>query len=406
MARRFFFTAVVSCTAAVAADAQQQAVPLSREMAIASALERGARFGVARADTALARAQLLTARALPNPALSASYSKSTPQYHVAVDIPVDFFWLRNTRVGGARHGQRAAQLRFVYERASIALDADTTYTRALASRARAELSRRTAHDADSLRKMVAARRDAGDASDLDVELATVTAGQLANAAASDSLTYVSTVLTLQAIMGLGDGQLSILPADSLAAPEDTTFTAAGVPLLVAAAEASLAQARAATRVQHRSLLGATSLTGGFETRDPGGTGNRILPTFGIALPLPFLDRNRGAIAEAVAGQQRAQAELALARVESRTRVTQALNERANALARLGRDRRLVASARRLLAMSLTAYREGASALPNVLEAQRNARDVLAQYVDDLAGLWIATASLRVYALTVPEEAAR
>ena len=40
-----------------------------------------------------------------------------------------------------------------------------------------------------------------------------------------------------------------------------------------------------------------------------------------------------------------------------------------------------------------------SRLPNVLEAQRNARDVLAQYVADLADAWIATAGLRVLTLT-------
>jgi outer membrane protein TolC len=50
-------------------------------------------------------------------------------------------------------------------------------------------------------------------------------------------------------------------------------------------------------------------------------------------------------------------------------------------------------------MSLTAYREGQSSLPNVLEAQRNARDVLGQYIDDLAAAWIASASLRVFLLT-------
>lgn len=384
----------------------QAASPITRQAAIAAALDRGARLGIAHADTAIARAQLLTARALPNPSLSASYSRSTPQYHVALDVPVDFLWLRGTRVGAARYGQQAAQLRFVYERASIALDVDTTYTRALATRARAELSRRTALDSDSLRRMVAARRDAGDASDLDVELATVAAGQLANTAAADSLSYISTVLALQSIIGYDAGRLSITPVDSLATPSDTTFSAGGVPLLVAAAEAALAQAQHNARLQHRSLLASTSLTGGFETRDPGGTGNQILPTVGIALPIPLFDRNRGAIAEATAGRRRAEAELTLARIESGTRITQALNERQNALARLTRDRALVASATRLIAMSLTAYREGASALPNVLEAQRNAREVLAQYVDDLAALWIATASLRVFAMTAPSGTVR
>ena len=54
---------------------------------------------------------------------------------------------------------------------------------------------------------------------------------------------------------------------------------------------------------------------------------------------------------------------------------------------------------RFVAMSLTAYREGAASLPNVLEAQRNAREVLAQYVNDVADAWIFAAELRVLSLT-------
>jgi hypothetical protein len=49
-------------------------------------------------------------------------------------------------------------------------------------------------------------------------------------------------------------------------------------------------------------------------------------------------------------------------------------------------------------MALVAYRDGASSLPNVLEAQRNAREVLGQYVDDLAAAWIATSELRLFTL--------
>jgi outer membrane protein TolC len=69
--------------------------------------------------------------------------------------------------------------------------------------------------------------------------------------------------------------------------------------------------------------------------------------------------------------------------------------------KLHRDALLVESANRIVAMSLVAYREGAQPLATVLEAQRNARDILSQYVSDLADVWIATATLRLYAMTVP-----
>ena len=90
----------------------QSLVPLSRAQAIDAALSRGARLGVARADTAIAYAALISARAFQNPTLSTSYSKSTPQYHVTVDLPLDFPALRAARIGSANAARRAAQLRF------------------------------------------------------------------------------------------------------------------------------------------------------------------------------------------------------------------------------------------------------------------------------------------------------
>src|SRR5439155_380293 len=70
-----------------------------------------------------------------------------------------------------------------------------------------------------------------------------------------------------------------------------------------------------------------------------------------------------------------------------------------ALARVERDRRLLSSADRVAAMSLQAYAEGVVALPNVLEAQRNAREALARYVDDVAAANDAAAAVRLLTAT-------
>jgi len=390
---RFRIALIVACVAR-ATPIAGQLTPMTRAAAVAAALERGARLGVARADTAVAGAQLLVARALPNPTLSASYSKSFPQYHVTADVPIDLPPLRSLRVRSAQIALDAARLRFQFARATIALDADTTYTHAVAARERLALSRRNALDADSLLHMVERRRDAGDASDMDVELARVNAGQQENIAAGDSLTLISSLLDLQAVLGMTAEQLTINASDSLAAPPPAPVP--GQTLNETAATMSLESATLAARLQHRSLFSTPSIALGFENHDPGQPG--MLPTFGLGLGLPLFDRNRGAIAQAEAERVRAAAELTLARVEARNQIAHALRQRENALARTERDQRLVLSANRVAAMSLTAYREGAASLPNVLEAQRNARDVLAQYIDDLSNAWIATAQLRVLAL--------
>jgi cobalt-zinc-cadmium efflux system outer membrane protein len=403
----------------------QQPVPLlrvTRAEAVASALERGPRFGLARADTAVAAAALLAARAWPDPTLSAGYSKSAPQYHTSIEIPLELPSLRQTRVSAAQLGRTAAQYRFTFERAAASLDADSTYTRVLANLARARLSRRNAQESDSLLRMVVARRDAGDASDLDVALATIAAGQQANVAAADSLTYVSSVLDLQVVMGLPAAAVAIVPSDSLSAPpvetipgaqngapsvdlgltsrdaRDSVATARS-PLSIAAAEASLQSATLSARLQRRSVWQVPSVNVGAEWHDPSGAETGLLPTVGFSLPLPLLNRNRGAIAQAEAERMRAEAELGFATVTSRAEIARTQRELGMAMSRLERDRSLVTAAEQVASMSLTAYREGASALPNVLEAQRNARDVLAQYLDDLASAWIFAAELRVLTLS-------
>ena len=383
-------------SAAVARSQQ----PVSRDQAIEAAVTRGARAAVARADTLVGAAQLLTARSWDNPSLAATYSKAPPNYHAIVDLPLDFLGIRGTRIRAAEAGRLASRYRFEFERAAAALDADTSYTRALAALERVRLSRRNARDADSLRRMAVIRRNAGDASELDVLLATVNAGQAANLAIADSVTLISSIFDLQTVMGLDTMRIAIVPSDSLTMPPLTAPNAVPeVALPIAAARQALSAADLSVSVQRRSLFTPFSVQAGVEWGDPGIPG--VLPTFGLSVPLPLLNRNHGPIALAVAERERARAELALALFQTQAAIGRARRERAAALEKLQRDKVLVESANRIAGMSLIAYREGAQGLPAVLEAQRNARDILSQYINDLADAWIATATLRLYSLSAP-----
>jgi len=391
----FFAFCVAVCGSTAAA---QQIV--TRSTAIDAALARGARLAVARADTSAAAAQLLTARALTNPNLAASYSKATPQIHATLEMPIDLPGRRGLRIESAKASQRAAGYRFRFERAAIILDADTTFTQAQAALAHTILSRRNAADADTLLRMAVARRNAGDAAELDVQLATVNAGQQSNLAVADSLSLILALEDLRTVMGLPAGAGPITIADSLIAPPaEGTLAVAGTPLPVAAAEQTLTAAELTARLEHRNVLGSPSILAGIETRDPSGAESGILPTFGFSIPLPLLNRNRGPIAQAEAERARAAAQLTLARLESGARIARALRERDAFLARVARDQALVASANRVAAMSITAYRAGAVSLPNVFEAQRNAREVLKQYIDDIVAAWNANSTVRLMTLT-------
>ncbi len=363
--------------------------PVTRAEAVAAALARGARVALGRADTAAARGLVRSARAFPNPALSASYTKDVPRYHAVVDLPLDLPWLRGARIGAAESARDATRYGFAFERATIRFDVETTYTNALAAARHADLSRRTALDADSLLKIARLRREVGDVSELDVRLAAVNAGQLENIAVDDSLAALGTLLSLQLQMGLAGDEPTIVLADSLAPPTGSEGAAAGTLLPIAAAEASLRSAERSLAFSRRSRF-APNLELGFDTGDPSS------PTpHQLSLPLPLFNWSGGEVMRAQAKRARALAQLDLTRRETTAAVVRARRNLAAARARLGRAGGLVESADRVAVMSLRAYGEGAVALASVLEAQRNAREILARYIDDLAAADAAARALQL-----------
>jgi cobalt-zinc-cadmium efflux system outer membrane protein len=369
--------------------------PVTRAQAVSAALARGARVALGRADTSAARGLVRSARAFPNPTLAASYTKDLPQYHAALDLPLDLPWLRGARIGAAESAREAARLGFAFERAAIRFDVETTYTNALAAARRADLSRRTAVDADSLRKIAELRRQVGDVSELEVRLAAVNAGQLENIAVDDSLAALGTLLSLQLQMGLSGDEPTIVLADSLVPPAATEAAEGRALLPVAAAEATLRSAERSLAFSRRSRF-APNLELGFDTGDPtSASPHQLLPVVGFSLPLPLFNWSGGEVMRAMADRDRALAQLDLTRRETTARVTQAGRNLAAARARLGRAQGLVESANRVAAMSLRAYSEGAVPLATVLEAQRNAREILARYIDDLAAADAAARAVRL-----------
>ena len=366
-----------------AATRAQGSQGITRADAIAAALARGPRAAAARADSAAARGDLAAARAFANPTVSATYTKSVPRYHYLVDIPVDWPWVRAPRVGAARAGAEAQGARYAFEIAAVRFDADTAYTVALAALAHARLSRRNALDADSLLRVARLRRDAGDASEMDTRLAEINAGELANTAAEDSLAAVAALTNLRLVMGL-PGDSGVTPTDSLQLLDTAAGRAPAEALVVAEARAELEAADRVLGLQRAANVFSPSVQLGVERGDPTGAEPGALPTFGIALPLPIFNWNGGAIARARAERDGAAARLEATRRAADAARARAVGERAVALTRARRDAGLVTSADSVAAMFLKAYAEGAVSLPEALEAQRNARDALARYVDDLA----------------------
>jgi outer membrane protein TolC len=390
--------AVVVATSVGVASVGAAQTPLTRADAVATALARGARLAVSRADSAAAGAALAQARQFENPTVGFQRTESTPREHLSLDVPIDFPWQRAPRIGVAQAALVAAQQRFAFERAAVAFDADTLYTTALLALNRRDLTSQSARDADSLRTLAQVRRDAGDASDFDVQFAAVVAGQAASAAATDSLDAFSALLTLQGALGLPTDAVQVTLTDSLVdgmADRSPPTSLNAMPLLIAAAESDLRAARLGVTLEQRRLFTAPSISLGYETRDPGGTGNTTLPMFSLGLSVPLFNRNGAAIVAADVQRQRAESSLRLARTELASATARAMRTLAVARARVTRSAALVAAARRVAELSLLAYQEGAATLPGAIEAQRTAREARAQYLDALAAARNAAGLVRL-----------
>ncbi len=393
---------------AVDAQSAPSARGVTRAEAVASALSHSTRHTIARLDSTTAFAQLRTAQQYENPVLATSYTEAAPQAHVTLDVPVDWPRQRAPRIAAARALLGATTVRLGLADALLAFDTDTAYTRAQALDAQARLLALTSRDADSLVTLVRVRRDAGDASDLDVEIATVAAGQSANLAVTAFASSTASLLRLQLLMGISPDTMRVALADSIdwsasmvpVARSLSPSTGTGQPLPVAAAVLDVRAAEEQARLERRRRLAAPSITVGVEAINPGGPGGP-LPLIGISLPLPLFNRNRAAITRAQADLERGRALLLQTQLEQETAVTLAQTDAVAARTRAERSLRLLAASERINALSLLAYREGATALVTVLEAQRTTRDARAQSFDDLATAQIADRLLQFLLLRMP-----
>lgn len=372
--------------------------PFSRAEAIRTALGGSVLVTAISADTLAASARLRSAREYPNPSLTLSQSKDAPQRHFLFDVPLDLPGIRGARVRAAEAGRASARFGFLAARAAIELNADTMYTTAQGAELRAALSHSTALDAAKLLTDTKARRDAGDASDLDVNLAEVSAAQAANVANADSLEAVDTRLELQAAMGLRGDTVIVELRDSLAAPSARIAQSASDPAAyptVAAASAAVTAAQQMLIFERRSAIGVPSIQFGADAHDPAGGQKGLLPTVGIALPLPLFNHNGGAVDAAHAEVTRAQAGLEIARLDASARLARARRTRSVAESRIARDRTILDAATRNVSLAERAYAAGEMAIGDILAARRAQYDAQAQYVTDLVSANIGAALVRV-----------
>lgn len=387
--------ALVTC--AVVADAQG---PLTMEDAVARARSQGPWRDVPSARGALTRGEQALATQFPNPVFEYRRenggSPLPPDEFFTLAIPVD---LTGRRVA-LWQARAAATRRSAADSAAARIMLDHSTARAwVAAATTAEIAAAAHANAvalDSLAAFDSARFSAGAVAEVAALRTRVEADRAFLVAASAQVTAAKARAELRVWLGGDVAALATLVSAprTVPPPRDALRSVARdtrPDLRAAAATAEqLALRRSAER---RGIIGDLQLVGG--TKNTSGIYNTAV--VGFMLPLPLFNQNGGARTTTDAEWRIASAEAAAmslrvdAELDAAYEGWQAIAVRGAAAATLA------ARADDVAAIARASYREGASTLTAVLEAQRAAYDVRAAAAEGLAARVLADLDLRAAA---------
>jgi cobalt-zinc-cadmium efflux system outer membrane protein len=393
-------TAIVLIAGALAVPALpalgDEPVRVTLAEAVRLARENNPDLLAARADLEGARAQREAAGALPNPVLSYSTAKIPTDGTPAGTVYGNGFYDRTydtivsagqlVEIGGKR-GSRKASADAGIEGANARLadagrllDATVvkTYVAAAVAARSAALMRDSAASFARSVTIAREREAAGDISAADRAQVEIAAGRfLADAAQADlasgnALRALAALLNRPAV-GLAEDLDALADAgEPGAAPDDGAVLTKRPDVL--ALDAAVRRADADLALQKAFRVPDPTLLVQYEREPPD---QRNTFGFGVSFPLPLFNRNRGAIRAASVAAESARRDLVRGRVRAEQDLAatrQALDVARARAARLVGE--LVPKARSVRDTVRYAWEQGGASLLELLEAERNANDLL------------------------------
>lgn len=415
MRRTSLLCIAVSClvTAAQPSAAEaQMTVPradslrLTRQEAVALALANNPQLAVAREQTNEFRAARVTARSIPDPAVTASLDNQSNFFrsgaggakNVGVGLTLPFPNKLRLQGAVATGDVGAAQANYLALRQQLAATTSQAYDSLLVAIRHLSDTKESLKLSSDFLSRTQARFDAGMVPRLDVIKAKVDVAQATNNLISGQRDISNAQAALDRFIGRPLGQ-PVVATDSLIIPPDIPTLEQLEPIAL-----SSRQELAGIAAQRRAAGAATALSKEFWLPDLNlGVSRDLTPgapasafSTGIAFPLPLLfwQHTRGAIAQAQARER----ELAASERDVRAAVGEDVRTAyATATAALRQARyiaeELLPAARQAFNAASASYAIGGSSAFEVIEARRTLLDAEKQYTDALSAANTSRADL-------------
>jgi len=383
-----------------------EASPLTLSRAIQIAMENNLELRAAAADLAAARGRLEGAEILTphNPELSGGVSRrfapagDATEADASLSQELEIAGQRSQRIAAARANLSNVSAAIEHLRLQIASDVKVAFTDALAKIRMEGFALDAEILAKELYQTAVDRRDAGAATDLEVNLAGIERAQarrvilLASRARADSLAELRRLLALPP-----GGQLPIegdlVPTERLAT-DPTTLERRAL-----AGRHDLESLDHLVRAQVEEIELARSeawpnLTLSATYSHEEGTDH--IMGVGLSIPLPLFNRNQGRIAEARARAERARSQLESGRLLVQREVALAYRryQTAREVVEVF-DRNILAQVTENLQLLRTSFRAGKIGPIQVLLVQRDLVRTRQEYIESVAELLRARARLEL-----------
>lgn len=397
--RSIFVITILSALPFIPPAMAQQAQRLTLASALDLAQKQNLDLVAARAQRAVALAEVRIAGQRPNPTAFFGALRDTPHESLFFDQPVELGSKRSQRIELAKQEGALKETDITALERKVRRDVRDAYFQLAFARSATAQRDEAFKLAQRLLEIANARFQAGDIPELEV-----TQAQLESARAKANLQ----VAHQEEKVALSDLNALLNEPATLDWDLGAAFDALPPPVMLddllvraGASNSEIARIHQESKVRQSqtSLLKADRIPNlglefGVDFNSPGQGGFREGARGQVSMELPLFSRNQGEIAQSIANQQVLDAELASAQRATDARVESAYYDLEARLAevQLYRDS-ILPSSKHLEEMSEESYRSGKANILTVLGAQRDVQQVERDYLSGLFAVQSAFAQL-------------